>query len=80
MDDYTNCKAGIIQFPYGKTMEGQTVQVIYGIRLREEFAKMNKLTGSITFSSGIQTRASNKSMVDSLVETIICEYELLACQ
>jgi hypothetical protein len=47
------CEAGIIQFPDGKTMGGQTTLAIFEITLREEFAKMNKLTGTNTFSSGL---------------------------
>jgi hypothetical protein len=37
MDDDSNCEASIIQFPNGKTKEGQKAQAIYGITLREEF-------------------------------------------
>jgi hypothetical protein len=69
MDDDSNCEADIIRFPNGKTMGGQTALAIYAIMLREEFVKMNELTGTITFSFGIQTRASDKYIVDSLEGT-----------
>jgi hypothetical protein len=39
---------------------------------------MNELTGTISFSSGIQTRAPDKSIVDSFEGTFIWEYDLLA--
>ena len=47
---------------------------MYEVTLKEEFAKMNEITGSITFASGLQARASDKGVVDSLEGTIIWEY------
>jgi hypothetical protein len=61
------------------TTEGQTAQAIYEITLREEFAKMNELTGTITFPSGLQTRALDNNIVDGLKGTFIWEYDSLAC-
>ncbi len=62
---------GVISFPNGKTMGGQATQGFYEITLREEFAKMNELTGSITLSFGIQARVSDKRLVDSLEGVIV---------
>ncbi len=47
MDNDINCKAGVIQFPNGKTCGGKTAQAKYKITLREEFIKMNRLAGTI---------------------------------
>jgi hypothetical protein len=69
MDDDSNCEAGIISFPNGKTLSGQTGQGLNEITLREEFARLNEQTGSITLSSGVQVRVSDKSLVDSLEGT-----------
>jgi hypothetical protein len=44
----------MIQFPDKKTMEGQKAQAIDEISLREEFSKINELTGAITFFSDLQ--------------------------
>jgi hypothetical protein len=71
MDDDSNCEAGIISFPNGKPLSGQTAQGLYKITLREEFTRLNELTGSITLSSGVQARISDKSLVDSLEETVV---------
>jgi hypothetical protein len=35
MNKGSNCEAGIIQFPNGKTMGGQRAQVIYKVTSRE---------------------------------------------
>jgi hypothetical protein len=51
MVDDRNCKVGIIQFPDEKTLGGQIAQTIYEITFKEEFAKMNKHTSTITLSS-----------------------------
>jgi hypothetical protein len=59
MDDDSNCETGIISFPNRKTYGGQTAQGLYEITLREEFARLNELTRSITLSSGVQARASD---------------------
>jgi hypothetical protein len=64
MDGNNNCKLQIIKFPDGKTLGWCTDQAIYKITLKEEFAKMNKLTGTM-FSSSLKTKASDKSMVPS---------------
>jgi hypothetical protein len=66
LDDGSNCKAGTISFPNRKTLGGQVAQGLYVNTLREEFAKMNELTGTITLLSGVQARVSDKSLVDSL--------------
>ncbi len=52
---------------------------IYEITLREEFAKMNESTGTITLSSGVQARVSDKSLVDSLEGTVVWAYDPMAC-
>jgi hypothetical protein len=52
----------------GNTIEGQTAQGFYVITLREKFAKMNEITGTINLSSGILTRVTDKTLVDSLEE------------
>jgi hypothetical protein len=44
LDSTSNCKAGVISFPNEQTMGSQTLQGLYEITLREEFAKMNGLT------------------------------------
>jgi hypothetical protein len=79
MDDDSNCEAGIISFPNVKTLGGQTAQGFYEITLREEFTRLNELTRSITLSSGVQARASDKSLVDSLEGTVVLEYDSKAC-
>jgi hypothetical protein len=65
----------VISFPNGKTIGGQAAQGLYKITLWEEVAKMNKPTGSIMLSSGIQARVSVKSLFDSLEGTVVWEYE-----
>jgi hypothetical protein len=79
MDDNSNCEAGIISFPNGKTLSGQASQGLYEIMLREEFARMNELTGGITLSSWIQACVSDKNLVDSLEGTVVWEYNSMAC-
>jgi hypothetical protein len=77
MDDDSNCEVGIISFPNG-TLGGQTAQGLYEITLREEFARLNELTGSITLTSGVQAHVSDKSLVDSLEGTVVREYDSMA--
>jgi hypothetical protein len=49
------------------------------ITVREEFAKMNELTSSITLSLGVQARVPDMSPVDSLEGTEVWEYNSMAC-
>jgi hypothetical protein len=63
-----NCEAGVINFPYRKTIWGWTAQELYGTTLSEEFA----MTITITLCSWIQTRVADKSLVDNLEVTMTC--------
>jgi hypothetical protein len=54
-------------------------QGLYEITLREEFARLNELTGSLTLTSGVQAAAGDKSIVDSLEGTVVWEYDSMAC-
>jgi hypothetical protein len=65
LDDKSNCEAGIISFPNGQTLGGQAAQGLYEITLREEFARLNKLTGSLTLTSGIQATAGEHTQEHS---------------
>jgi hypothetical protein len=52
---------------------------LYEITLKEEFARLNELTGSLTLALGVQARAGDKSMVDSLEGTVVWDYDSMAC-
>ncbi len=66
LDDESRCENGIVAFPDGKTLNGQAAQGLCEIMLREEFARLSELTGSLTLTSGVQAAAGDKSIVDSL--------------
>ncbi len=50
LDDDSRCKVGIVTLPDGKVLNGQVAQGLYKITLREEFARLNELTGSLTLT------------------------------
>ncbi len=79
LDAKSNCEVGIITFPNGETLGGQAAQGLYEITLREEFERLNELTGSLTLASGVQAAAGDKSIVDSLEGTVVWEYDSMAC-
>ncbi len=62
---------GIINLPNGQALGGQAAQGLYEITLREEFARLNELTGSLTLTSGVQATAGDNSIVDSLEGTVV---------
>ncbi len=70
---------GIINLPNGQALGGQAAQGLYEIILREEFARLNELTGSLTLTSGVQATAGDRSIVDSLEGTVVWEYDSMAC-
>jgi hypothetical protein len=74
-DDKSNCEVGIISFPNGQTLGGQAAQGLYKITLREEFARLNELTGSLMLTSGVELTAGDKSIVDNLEGTVVREYD-----
>jgi hypothetical protein len=79
LDDESRCEVGIVTLPDGKVLNGQVAQGLYEITLREEFARLNELTGSLTLTSGVQAAAGDKSIVDSLEGTVVWEYDSMAC-
>jgi hypothetical protein len=79
LDDDSNCKVGTVTLRDGKVLGGMASQGLYEITLREEFARMNELTGSLTLTSGIQARAADKSIADSLEGTVVWEYDPMEC-
>jgi hypothetical protein len=62
LDDESRCEAGIVTFPDRQMLSGQAAQGLYKITLREEFARLNELTGSLTLTSGVQATAGDKSI------------------
>jgi hypothetical protein len=74
LDDDSNCEVGTVTLWDGKVLGGMASQGLYKITLREEFARMNELTGSLTLTSGVQARAADKSIADSLEGTVVWEY------
>ncbi len=79
LDDKSRCEVGIVTLPDGRVLDGQVAQGLYEITLREEFARLNELTGSLTLTSGVQAAAGNKCLVDSLEGTVAWEYDAMAC-
>jgi hypothetical protein len=79
LDDDSNCEVGTVTLRDGKVLGGMASQGLYEITLREEFVRMNELTGSLTLTSGIQARAADKSIADSLEGTVVWEYDPMEC-
>jgi hypothetical protein len=79
LDDESRCEVGVVTLPDGRVLNGQVAQGLYKITLREEFARLNELTGSLTLTSGVQSAAGDKSLVDSLEGTVVWEYDAMAC-
>jgi hypothetical protein len=68
LDDESRCEVGIVIFPDGKTLDGQAAQGLYEITLREKFARLNELTGSLTLTSGVQAAAETGASWTALRE------------
>jgi hypothetical protein len=79
LDDSSNCEVGMVTLRDGKVLGGMASQGLYEVTLREEFARMNELTGSLTLTSGVQARAADKSISDSLEGTVVWEYDPMEC-
>jgi hypothetical protein len=79
LEDQGRCEVGIVTFPNGKVLNGQAAQGLYEITLREEFARLNELMGSLTLTLGVQAAAGDKSIVDILEGTVVWEYDSMAC-
>ncbi len=79
LDNESRCEVGVVTLPDGRVLNGQVAEGLYEITLREEFARLNELTGSLTLTSGVQAAAGDKSLVDSLEGTVVWEYDVMAC-
>ncbi len=80
LDDESRCEVGVVTLPDGRVLNGQVALGLYEITLREEFARLNELTGSLTLTSGVQAEAGDKSLVDSLEGTVVWEYDAMAAR
>jgi hypothetical protein len=79
LDDESNCKVGTVTLRDRKVLGGMASQGLYEITLREEFARMNELTGSLMLTSGVQARTADKSIADCLEGTVVWEYDPMEC-
>jgi hypothetical protein len=79
LDVERRCEVGMATLPNGKVLNILASQGLYEITLRDEFARLNELTGSLTLTSEVQARAADKSIVDSLEGTIVWEYDSMDC-
>jgi hypothetical protein len=79
LDDENSCEVGMVTLRDGKVLSGLASQGLYEITLREEFSRMNKLTGSLTLTSGVQASAADRSISDSLEGTVVWEYDPMEC-
>ncbi len=79
LDDDSRCEVGMVTLPDGKVLNGLAAQGLYEITLREKFARLNELTSSLTLTSGVQARAADKSIMDSLEGMVVWEYDSMAC-
>jgi hypothetical protein len=79
LDDDSRCEVGMVTLPDSKVLNGLAAQGLYEITLREEFTRLNELIGSLTLTSGVQARAADKSIVDSLEGTVMWEYDSMDC-
>jgi hypothetical protein len=60
LDDKSDCEMGIINLPNGQTLGGQAAQGLSEITLREEFARLNELTGSLTLCPACRRRLETR--------------------
>jgi hypothetical protein len=79
LDDESSCKVGMVTLRDGKVLSGLASQGLYEITLREEFTRMNELTGSLMLTSGVQASAADRSISDSLEGTVVWEYDPMEC-
>ncbi len=80
MDKDSNWESAIIQFPNWKALYSRPDSTGHLQDHAEKgVAKVNELMGLISLSSGIQTWASGKSIIDNLEGMVIWEYDSLTC-
>jgi hypothetical protein len=79
LDDESRCEVGIVTPSRWQGAERLGGAGLYEITLREEYARLNELTGSLTLTPGVQAAAGDKSIVDSLEGTVVWEYDSMAC-
>jgi hypothetical protein len=79
LDTESSCEVGMVTLRDGKVLSGLASQGLYDITLREEFARMNELTGSLMLTSGVQVSAADRSISDSLEGTVVWEYDPKEC-
>jgi hypothetical protein len=52
--------------PGGRKIGGQAAQAVYEITVLEEYAKVNNMTGTIIVASGLNAKAADLSLTNSV--------------
>ncbi len=78
LDNYGNCKVGVFDFN-GVTLENQMASAMYEIFVRQEWARVNDLTGTIKLSEYMMGTTTDRALVDSGEGTYVWEHSKDAC-
>ncbi len=79
LDDSHTCQVGVVDYG-GKVLGDQTAQAIFEVTIREEWARVNDVTGMITMaSSGIIAPVKDQTVMDSAEGTYVWQHTEQAC-
>ncbi len=79
LTDAGDCNTGVVETKEGKKLGGQAAQAVYEITVMEEYARINDLSGIITFDSGISARTGDLGLMDSMEGTYVWTGVMEAC-
>ncbi len=78
LDVGNNCEVGVYEVNKVE-LGGQVTQAIYEVNIRQEWAKVNDLTGTLKLAESLRTATTNRAVVDSGEGTFVWDNAQDAC-
>jgi hypothetical protein len=79
LTDAGDCSTRVIEMKGGKKLSGQAAQVVYEITVMKEYTKINNLSGTITFDSGIAAKIGDLGLMYSMAGIYVWMHTAEAC-
>jgi hypothetical protein len=77
--DSADCTTSITETGKGKKLGGQAAQAVCKITITDEYAKINDLSGILTFNRGIAYKNGDLGLMDSMGGTYVLVHVVEAC-
>jgi hypothetical protein len=73
------CNRGALSLDDGRVLDKQVAQSVYEVILREEYGRLNDLSGTVSLPAGLVAKAGDLSLMDSFEGTFVWTIDKTVC-